>query len=588
MGPSGCGKTTLLRTLNGSNPATKGKVLIKGLDLNKEFDVIKRIIGYVPQDDIVHKELTVNQSLFYAAKLKLQKTVTEKEIQNRINEVLDALNINDAKLRRQKIKDLSGGQRKRISIAVELLTKPSILFLDEPTSPLDPETISEFLTTLRRLIEKENITIIMVTHKPEDLKFVDKVMFLGTGGYGVFYGNKEELFPHFKVDDIISIYSIISEPNETIKRHYENFKKTHKSKILPSNPGKISIIKDNPFRQFYWLVMRYFKIKFSDKYNLILLFLQPIIIALLIGFVFDKLMVGVLFMMAVSGIWFGVINASKEIVNEEQIYIRERMFNLNISSYLGSKIFVLSVFGFAQSIIFIYMLAVFYLKDDIFLAFPMKQTLYLFLIVFSATLMGLLMSAVFKTSEQVMTFVPLALIPQLILAGVVVRINTPVKEILSYTTLGRWGTEILARVQSTPEKFTLKQTDSLMIDNSQRMHVICYNDKRIPISDKKQVLYDTIEQIKKIKENIYTSNPSFYVCKDTMLLNDGKVVPYNKSTGMKYKKTNAIDILGFYDKNNKNMLVWFNSLNKNLLALLILDLITFLVLIFALKRKDPI
>ena len=144
MGPSGCGKSTLLRALNGDFPATEGKVYIHDMELYGNYDYLKRLIGYVPQDDIVHKELSVENSLYYAAKLRLSSDVSKEDIWFKINEVLTNLNINDSEIRKRKVKDLSGGQRKRVSIAVELLTDPSILFLDEPTSPLDPKLLKIF------------------------------------------------------------------------------------------------------------------------------------------------------------------------------------------------------------------------------------------------------------------------------------------------------------------------------------------------------------------------------------------------------------------------------------------------------------
>ena len=141
MGPSGCGKSTLLKGLNGANPVTSGAITIQGLSLNNEnYNTLKKYIGYVPQDDIVHGDLSVEKTLYYAAKLRMSDDVSKKEISAKIDQVLTNLNLDSTSIRKNKINELSGGQRKRISIAVELLNDPKILFLDEPTSPLDPET----------------------------------------------------------------------------------------------------------------------------------------------------------------------------------------------------------------------------------------------------------------------------------------------------------------------------------------------------------------------------------------------------------------------------------------------------------------
>ena len=213
MGPSGCGKSTLLKCLNGDNPASEGEVLIHGLPLRKNFNLLKRKIGYVPQDDIIHKDLSVYKTLYYAAKLRLPDDTTRQEIDRRINKVIDSLSLDQDKekdIRDVKVKDLSGGQRKRVSIAVELLVEPTILFLDEPTSPLDPESIDSFLKSLQRLT-KEGTTIIMVTHKPEDLNYVDNVIFLMVKGYMTYFGKAQNLVNHFEVDDIVKVYAKLSD-----------------------------------------------------------------------------------------------------------------------------------------------------------------------------------------------------------------------------------------------------------------------------------------------------------------------------------------------------------------------------------------
>ena len=193
LGPSGCGKSVMLKVLNGFGPATSGKVEFFGKDLYKNYENLKELIGYVPQDDIVHSELSVKEALYFAYQLRNKSKVDDYIIYNKINEVLSELNLLPKDILNQQVGSLSGGQRKRISIAIELLSDPKVLFLDEPTSPLDPETIEEFLNSLKKLTQK-GTTIIMVTHKPEDLNFVDRVMWLGTGGYLAYYGGKDKLF----------------------------------------------------------------------------------------------------------------------------------------------------------------------------------------------------------------------------------------------------------------------------------------------------------------------------------------------------------------------------------------------------------
>ncbi|MBM3186781.1 MAG: ABC transporter ATP-binding protein, partial [Bacteroidetes bacterium] len=198
LGPSGCGKSTLLKALMGDSPRSSGSIYIEGLELNElNYDYIKTHIGYVPQDDIVHKDLTVEQCLTFSARLRLSDYSIEKQ-NNRVQEVLFELGIKEIK--DQLISEISGGQRKRVAIGVEILTKPKVLFLDEPTSPLDPQTIEEFLKILKNLA-KGGTTVLMVTHKPEDLAFMDDCIFMGVGGYITFKGNPANLTNYFGKDN---------------------------------------------------------------------------------------------------------------------------------------------------------------------------------------------------------------------------------------------------------------------------------------------------------------------------------------------------------------------------------------------------
>ncbi|WP_422103817.1 FHA domain-containing protein [Winogradskyella sp.] len=453
MGPSGCGKSTLLKCLNGENPATAGEVFIHGLSLNKNFNLIKKKIGYVPQDDIIHRELTVYKTLYYAAKLRLPDDTSDDEINSRISKVIKNLNLEqDEKkdIRDIKVGDLSGGQRKRISIAVELLTEPTILFLDEPTSPLDPETIESFLKSLKSLTS-EGTTIIMVTHKPEDLNYVDEVVFLGVQGHLTYKGAAERLVSNFHVDNIVEVYSKMSDPEEVVTHYKKPIEGLSKA---PSGPIELKKDKaDSFFAQLYWMCVRYFKIKMSDKQNLILLLAQPLIIAGLVCLVFNQFRIGVLFLMTISAIWFGVSNAAKEIVGEINVYKRERMFNLKINAYIISKCIVLSIVALVQTLVFV---SIIYLNfkmnpvtefEHVYLKPYVSSLLFMFYIAFAATLIGLLLSAYFTSTEKVMTVVPITLMPQIMLAGVMTKIDNVLVEILSFTTLGRWGTEGFSRIQ---------------------------------------------------------------------------------------------------------------------------------------------
>ncbi len=542
MGPSGCGKSTLLKCLNGDNPATSGEVFIHGLPLLENFNLIKKKIGYVPQDDIIHKELTVYKTLYYAAKLRLPDDTSKEEIDRRISTVICDLNLDQDKerdIRDVKVGSLSGGQRKRISIAVELLTQPTILFLDEPTSPLDPETIDNFLKSLQKLAHS-GTTIIMVTHKPEDLNYVDQVIFLGVQGHLVYKGPADRLTSEFQVENIVEVYSKMSDP-QLVKKYYR----------LPSGPGyqknKFTEVKrdkaDSFWLQLYWLVSRYFNVKLNDRGNLVLLLAQPIIIAGLVCLVFKEFRVGVLFLMAISAIWFGVSNAAKEIVGELSIYKRERMFNLHINTYIISKWVVLSLIALMQTLVFV---SIIYLNfknsppegfEEVYLRPYWKSIGFMFYISFSASLIGLWLSAALNSTEKVMTVVPIALMPQIMLAGVMTKINNTLVELLSFLTLGRWGTEGFSRLQD--------QSSPQMETNNESV------------------------------QSVLTSIPMPAPEQGTMEMS-----------------SSAMDVLDLYNQNliDDGTLIGasFDSLGANIVAIALLNVLFYGLIYFALRKKDSI
>ena len=447
MGPSGCGKSTLLKSLIGEHRLSKGRVLIFNQNLYDNYEYLKTQIGYVPQDDIVHKQLSVYDSLRYTAKLRIAN-ISDDEINIRIKKVLSDLNISD-------IKDdlngkISGGQRKRVSIAIELLTEPMLLFLDEATSPLDPGTIEEFLLMLRKISEN-GTTVIMVTHKPEDLDYMDEVIFMAKsdGGKIVYYGDSTQYKDYFNVNNAVSVFSQISSPINS-KKWVEKY----------SNPRPLSTTQDksrtfknksnqSQIEQFYWLTLRYFKIKWNDKVNFVIMIIQAPIIALLARLVFEEVTLPVLFIMAVSAVWFGSTNAAREIVGELPIYKRERMFNLKLIPYTFSKIAVLSLFSIIQSFIFIYILYFSYNNSsfDIYFNNPFSAFIWMSFLTISSTFLGLLLSAIFDTSEKVLAVVPIVLIPQIMLAGLVAKIGSKTVEFVSYLTFTRWGIEGFGNIQ---------------------------------------------------------------------------------------------------------------------------------------------
>ena len=446
MGPSGCGKSTLLKAITGHTPASSGSILIHGLDLTTHYEYIKTNIGYVPQEDTIHSDLTVYQCLLFSCHLRSENT-NKVFVNEQIDKVLNQLGIFENKF--QLISSLSGGQRKRVSIAVEMLNNPLVLFLDEPTSPLDPQSVEDFLTILKTLA-LAGTTVVLVTHKPEDLAFLDEVLFLGKNGYPLFYDKVHKHKSFFGVDKTVQVYPLISNERDIkFKEYHQRFLQDHPASPLSTfSQEKLSTKKEfGFFNQLYWLTKRYGRIKLNDSVNSAIMLLQAPIIAVLIIMIFNVIDQGMLFLFSISAIWFGTNNAAREIVSESAIYKRERMYNLGILPYIGSKLIILSLFALVQSVLFISIVSFYFEDKTIAINNFALSCLWFWILSVASLLFGLFISAAAKTSNQVVSIVPIVLIPQIMLAGVLAKIlNFPV-EVLSWFTLSRWGTEGFANVQ---------------------------------------------------------------------------------------------------------------------------------------------
>ena len=300
VGGSGAGKSTLMDALNGLRPAQQGTVLYNGQDYYHNLAAFSSQLGYVPQDDIVHRDLTVERALYYAAKLRLPSDFTDAQIQQRINEVLEDVEMTAR--RKLIVKKLSGGQRKRVSIALELLANPSLFFLDEPTSGLDPGLDRKMMSLLRRLADKGH-TIVLVTHATNNINTCDYVCFLCQGGRLAFFGPPEEAKTYFNKTDFAEIYSSLEPTEENpnvpeeaaarfkVSPQYKQYVETP-LRSAPVVGGKANgttkaqEIKrpknGNPFKQFILLSQRNLELLFNDRGNLIILLLQAPLIALLL------------------------------------------------------------------------------------------------------------------------------------------------------------------------------------------------------------------------------------------------------------------------------------------------------------------
>ncbi len=298
VGGSGAGKSTLMDALNGLRPAQQGTVFYNGKDYYHHLAAFSTQLGYVPQDDIIHRDLTVERALYYTARMRLPEDFTEDQINQRINEVLDDV---EMKHRRQLlVSKLSGGQRKRVSIALELLANPSVFFLDEPTSGLDPGLDRKMMFLLRKLADKGH-TIILVTHATNNINACDYICFLAQGGRLVFFGPPDEAKTYFGKTDFAEIYSALepTEENPNIPAEAEaRFKASTQFQqfvVSPLRSGPATSTnrqlqtaevippkRGNPWKQFSLLSRRYIELLRNDVGNLLILALQAPIIALIL------------------------------------------------------------------------------------------------------------------------------------------------------------------------------------------------------------------------------------------------------------------------------------------------------------------
>ena len=445
-GGSGAGKSTFMNCISGVSRPTSGKVYVNGNDLFKNYAVLKNIIGYVPQQDIVFTDLTLKDMLKYAAELRMPDDATEEEKKNRIKSVLETVELTGKE--DVMIKNLSGGQRKRASIAVELIADPKLFFLDEPTSGLDPGTERSIMKTLRKMANSGK-TIILVTHTTLNLHLCDKIAFFGTEGRLCFSGAPNEALSFFNVTDFVDIYTLL---NEDTKTWYDKFNNSeYKDHITKEDSGKTTKEKNKKSfaKQFLTLSKRYAKTIINNKQQLLLLLAQAPIIAYLLSLVvtdnlfnsYDEAKT-LLFAMASASIWLGLLNSIQEICKERVILQKEYMANLKLSAYLGSKMLIQCLLGLIQAVLLVttFSLLVEVPSTGVVTSWYLETTVVCFTTIISASSLGLVVSSLSKNSSVAMSFAPLLLVPQLLFSGMLFPLEGVVDKI-SYFILCRWSVE---------------------------------------------------------------------------------------------------------------------------------------------------
>ena len=433
LGPSGAGKSTLMDALNGSRPANTGSVALNGSDLYQSFDSLRSLIGYLPQEDVLHRQLSVRECLTFSARLRLPDDFTPEEIAARVNEVISDLQLTERA--ETTISSLSGGQRKRVSLGIELLSKPSLLFVDEPTAGQDPLTEAQMMQSFREIANR-GATVVINTHLLGSFSLLDKVAVLVKGKLA-YFGPSEELLPYFSAERPQEIFRKLQhkEPAEwaaafrsseiyqdiVAKPLSESLATTDPSRTTApivaspaSNRPKQS--KQRTPRQWDTLLIRQWTIKLKDKAALAAILLPPLAVgALLGGMKTHANATQTLFMLVVVSMWFGCSASVREIVDELPVFRRERQGKLKLSSYLGSKLVWVLLVSAVQAVpLVILLFALHALEGD-----HLYECLLLaWIMAVEGGLIGLLISTCFNTAEKALYAFPLALIPQLLLAGI--------------------------------------------------------------------------------------------------------------------------------------------------------------------------
>lgn len=457
FGSSGSGKSTLVDALSGRRPASEGSVLYNDLDLYSHFDVFRAAVGYVPQQDIVHRRITVGRALKYTARLRLPEDTSAREIEGYVTRVLERVGLPDKEdVPIDTPAPLSGGQLKRVSVAVELISNPALLFLDEATSGLDAATDKRMMRLFADLAA-DGKTVVCVTHTLENVDVCDLVVLMHRG-FLVYVGAPAGALDHFEVKRLTGVYEKLeaSEPEQWAERfaaskYHEKWvgRRLHRpagnmAALAPAAAAEVSVRRPrNALRQAAILTRRYVDLILADRRNLAILLGQAPLIGLIVGVVFDLGEVArrataesqVSFMLVISAIWFGCLNSAREIVKELPIWRRERAVNLDPLPYLASKLAPLAVISGLQVASLVAAVALLLdLSGNIW-----AQAGVLWLASLAATAMGLLVSALVTSSDKAVATVPVLLIPQVILSGAIVTLTGAVEWVAKVSMISYWA-----------------------------------------------------------------------------------------------------------------------------------------------------
>lgn len=462
MGASGAGKTTLLNVLAGIETPSQGEILINGFNIHTQKEEIEGVIGYVSQDDLLIEELTVYQNLYYNAKLCFAD-MDEEALDKRVLEVLSSLGLEqrkDLRVGNALDKTISGGQRKRLNIALELIREPAVMFVDEPTSGLSSRDSENVIDLLKELSLKGKLIFVVIHQPSSDIyKMFDKMFIMDTGGYPIFYGHPVEAVTYFKraTNQVDSekgqcslcgnvnpeqIFNIIEanvvdeygqftnkrkvNPQQWHDLFNESFKLVKHEDVKEAPPQALNI--PSKIKQAYIFVTRDMLSKVSNKQYLLINLLEAPLLALILAFIiryksspnsdeylfrFNENIPAYIMMSIVVALFMGLSVSAEEIIRDRKILKRESFLNLSWSSYLTSKLVILFLLSAIQTLSFV-------IIGNLILEIK-SMTLSFWLVLFTvscfANVLGLNVSSAFNSAVTVYILIPLLLIPQMILSG---------------------------------------------------------------------------------------------------------------------------------------------------------------------------
>lgn len=456
IGPSGAGKSTFARLVAGYTHPTSGTVTFEGHNIHAEYASLRSRIGMVPQDDVVHGQLTVNQALMYAAELRLPPDTTKEDRQQVVAQVLAELEM--TKHAETRVDKLSGGQRKRASVALELLTGPSLLILDEPTSGLDPALDRQVMTMLRQLADAGRV-VLVVTHSLTYLDVCDQVLLLAPGGKTAFCGTPSQIGPAMGTTNWADIFSnVAGDPDAAYQRYL-----AHTGPTPPPPPAEQPSDIGEPthtslLRQFSTIARRQMRLIISDRGYFAFLAVLPFIMGVLslsvpgtVGFGVPDPMGDapnepgqILVLLNVGAIFMGTALTVRDLIGERAIFRREQAVGLSTTAYLLAKVCIYAVFAIVQSsIVTAITIAGKGAPTQGSLTF-LSPTLELFVVMAATTvtaaMVGLALSAMAKSNEQIMPLLVVAVMSQLVFSGGMIPVTGRlVLDQLSWFTPARWG-----------------------------------------------------------------------------------------------------------------------------------------------------